>query len=268
MKVRKYMTDKEAKRYICETGHKMYKDKYVIATAGNISARVGEDAFWVTPTQTNKGNLTEDMLVKVDSEGNVIAGNDIPSSEMGMHLAVYKENPEINAICHAHPVYATSLAIAGLSIEKPILAEMVMQLNAVPLVPYYAYNSKELGEAIAKESKKHNGALLANHGVITWGFDLFEAYQKLEAIEHYAHIFITTDSIIKKANEIEANEVDALRKAKKAIDEKRKSINFKEMIKKTKEQEVNDKVEELEDVYRGFVNKFYARGGVKNKKND
>ncbi len=263
MKVRKYMTDKEAKRYICETGHKMYRDKYVIATAGNISVRVGENAFWVTPTQTNKGTLTEDMLVKIDQEGNVISGRDLPSSEVGMHLSVYKENPEINAVCHAHPVYATSLSIAGLSIEKPILAEMIMQLNAVPLVPYYAYDSEELGKAIANEAKVHNGALLANHGVITWGYDIFEAYQKLEAIEHYAHIFITTDSIIKKSNEIEAKEVDVLRKAKNAIDEKRKSFNFKEVVKRTKEQEVNEKVEEMEDVYRGFVNKFYARGSAK-----
>jgi len=250
-----YKSDREAKKQMCLIGKRMYDRRFVAANDGNISVRVSDNAIWVTPTQVSKGFLTEDMLVKIDMDGNILEGNYDVTSEIKMHLRIYKENENVKAVCHAHPIYATSFSIAGVALEKPILAEMIVQLGTVPVVEYSKPGTDEVPDNIAKYCKEYNGVLLANHGALTWGTDLIEAYHKMESIEHYSEILATTENIIKKYNELSKEQVSDLLEIKKKLEEEKLEKINNPKVKKARD--VNDKVEEVEDVYRDFVKKFY-----------
>ena len=131
-----FPSDYEAKQAILEVGRRMYMKNFVAANDGNISCKVSEDTIWCTPTGVSKGYMTDDMLVLMDLDGNVLKGNLKPSSEVKMHLRVYKENPKMNAVVHAHPPAATSYAIAGLPLNHAILTEAVMGIGEIPIAPY------------------------------------------------------------------------------------------------------------------------------------
>jgi L-fuculose-phosphate aldolase len=123
-----------------------------------------------------------------DLEGKKLAGDRNPSSEIQMHLEVYRQRPEIQAVVHAHPPIATAFAVAGIPLDRAVLAEVVTTLGSVPIAEYATPSTKELPEAVRKYVKAHDGMLLANHGALTLGADLFAAYYKMETIEHFAHI--------------------------------------------------------------------------------
>lgn len=206
----KYPSDFEAKKIILEIGKRMYNKGFVAANDGNISCKVGPNAIWTTPTGVSKGYMTLDMLVKTDLTGKVLIGNRKPSSEVKMHLRVYNENPDVMAVTHAHPPVATSFAIAGISLDKAVLPEAVVQLGSVPIAHYATPGSQEVPDSIAPYCKTHNGVLLANHGALTWGKDLIEAFYRLESLEYYATILMYTGSIIGRQNELSCSQVDEL----------------------------------------------------------
>jgi L-fuculose-phosphate aldolase len=206
----KYPSDFEAKKAIIEIGKRMYSKGFVAANDGNISCKVGPNTIWTTPTGVSKGYMTLDMLVKMDTSGKVLAGNRKPSSEVKMHLRVYEENPEVMAVTHAHPPVATSFAIAGISLDKAVLPEAVVQLGSVPVAHYATPGTQEVPDSIAPYCKTHNGVLLANHGALSWGKDVFEAFFRLESIEYYATILMYTEKIIEKQNELSCKQVDDL----------------------------------------------------------
>ena len=112
-----YISDAQAKQMILEVGRRMYQGGFVAANDGNISCKVGDNEIWATPTGVSKGFMTEDMLVKLDLDGNVLEGTHKPSSEIKMHLRVFKENPKVQGVVHAHPLTATAFACAGISLE-------------------------------------------------------------------------------------------------------------------------------------------------------
>lgn len=207
---KKYYSDFEAKKLICEIGKRIYNKGFVAANDGNISVKVGSNAIITTPTGVSKGFMTPDMMVKMDLSGNVISGNRKPSSEVKMHLRVYKENPEVNAVVHAHPPVATSFAVAGISLDKPIVPEAVILLGNVPVAPYATPGTEEVPESIAPYCKDHNAVLLANHGALTWGKDLIEAYYRMEALEHYSLMLMYTNNIINRANELNCSQISDL----------------------------------------------------------
>ena len=128
------------------------------------------------------------MMVVTDLDGNKIAGERKPSSEMQMHLEVYQQRPDIQAVVHAHPPVATAFAVAGIPLDRAVLAEVVTTLGSVPIAEYATPSTKELPEAVRKYVKAHDGMLLANHGALTLGSDVFAAYYKMETIEHFANI--------------------------------------------------------------------------------
>lgn len=196
---------------IIEVGKRMYGRGYVAANDGNISVRYGENAVWTTPTGVSKGYMTREMLVKVDLEGNVLAGTLAPSSELKMHLRVYHENAAIRAVTHAHPVVATSFAVAGVMLDRSILPEAIVNLGDVPVAVYATPGSEGVPDSIAPYCKDYNAVLLANHGALTWGRDLFEAYFRLESLEHYASILLNTDCVLKKCNDLTDRQVGELR---------------------------------------------------------
>lgn len=205
-----YYTDFEAKKWICEIGRRMYAKNFVAANDGNITVKVGPNAIWATPTGVSKGFMTPDMLVKLDLDGKVLAGRNKPSSEIKMHLRVYKENPEVRAVVHAHPIMATSYAIAGIELDKALSSEAVVLLGRVPVAPYALPGSQEVPDSIAPYCRDYNAVLLANHGALTWGKDLLEAYFRLESLEHYASMLMYTNEILKKANELSCSQVSDL----------------------------------------------------------
>ena len=173
---------------IVEVGRRLYARGYTASNDGNISARLDDRRLLMTPASVCKGFMNAQMMVITDMEGNKLAGERKPSSEMQMHLEVYRQRPEIQAVVHAHPPVATAFAVAGIPLDRAVLAEVVTTLGSVPIAEYATPSTKELPEAVRKYVKAHDGMLLANHGALTLGSDVFAAYYKMETIEHFANI--------------------------------------------------------------------------------
>ncbi len=216
-----YITEKQAKKAIIDIGQRMYVRNFVAANDGNISVKTADNEVWATPTGVSKGYMKKKMLVKVDLDGNVLEGSYRPSSELKMHLRAYRENPDIRAVCHAHPPICTCFAIAGIPLETPVLAEAIITLGDVPIAPYAELGSKEVPEVIATYCHTHNGILLVNHGAVTWGEDPYAAYYRLESMEYYANILLITGKILGRQNLLTGEQIDALLKMREKFGIKR-----------------------------------------------
>ena len=176
------------KREIVEVGRRVYQRGYVASNDGNISARLDDKRIVITPTGVSKGFMTPEDLIVLDMEGKVVSGIKKPSSEMFMHLSVYKHRPDIMSVCHAHPPYATGFAVAGIPLDKCILPEVVIVLGGIPIVEYGTPGTSEFFQPVLKIIDKYDAFLLANHGALTIGKDVVNAYHKMETLEHFAHI--------------------------------------------------------------------------------
>lgn len=205
-----YLTAKQARKAILDIGQRMYVRNFVAANDGNISIKTGDNEVWATPTGVSKGYMKKKMLVKVDLEGNLLEGTYRPSSELKMHLRAYRENPDIRAVCHAHPPVCTCYAIAGIPLSSPVLAEAVITLGDVPVAPYAELGSEAVPDVIAPYCHTHNGVLLANHGAVTWAEDPYAAYYRLESMEYYAKILLITDKILGRQNQLTKEQIEAL----------------------------------------------------------
>ena len=190
--MRRWPTDEEARRDILEVGRRMYARGFAAANDGNISARVADDAVWATPTAVSKGFMTEDMLVKLDLDGNVLAGERKPSSEVKMHLRLYRELPDIGGVVHAHPPVATTFAAAGIPLDRALLQESVVLLGVIPVAPYALPGSEALAESVVPFCRDYNGLLLEHHGAVAWAGDVIHAYYRLESIEYNATVAMYT----------------------------------------------------------------------------
>ena len=183
------MTPESARRAdIVEVGRRMYARRYTASNDGNISVRLGADRLLMTPKSVCKGFMTPDMMCVTDLDGRKLQGDRDPSSEMLMHLEVYRQRPDVQAVVHAHPPIATGFAVAGIPLDRAVLAEVLTTLGSIPIAEYATPSTSELPEAVRKYIKAHDGMLLANHGALTVGSDVFDAYYKMETIEHFAHI--------------------------------------------------------------------------------
>ncbi|MDR1389396.1 MAG: class II aldolase/adducin family protein [Treponema sp.] len=206
-----FLRDFEAKEQILEIGRRMYAKNYVAANDGNITCKTGPDTIWATPTGVSKGYMKAEELVKMRLDGTVIQQGPLkPSSEIKMHLRVYNENPEVCGVCHAHPPVSTSFAIAGISLDRAIYPEALVNLGTVPCVHYAAPGSQGIPDSVAPYCKSHNALLLANHGALAWGPTLLESWYRLESVEHYAMILMYTGNIIGKANVLSCDQVREL----------------------------------------------------------
>lgn len=181
-----YPTDQQAKEWLVEIGKRMYDQGYVVTNDGNISLKVSENEIWVTPTGVSKGFMTPDIMVKMNLQGDILEGNAKPSSEVKMHIRVFTENPNVNAVVHAHPVCATAFAIAGIPLEDPFMVESAIGLGVVPVARYATTGTQEVPDSIAPFCKEYGGVLLSNHGALTWGRDILQAYYRMETLENYA----------------------------------------------------------------------------------
>src|SRR5919206_2759006 len=183
------MDEQTARREIIRVGQLMYERSYVVSSDGNVSVRLDDGRVLATPTQTCKGRMTEEMLALTDLEGKPL--NDRrASSELAMHLLIYRERTEVRAVCHAHPPHGSAFAVAGLAIDQPILSEVILTLGCVPLAEYGTPSTDELTEAMRPFVKNHNALLMANHGAVAYGADVWQAFDRLETLEHTARIAI------------------------------------------------------------------------------
>jgi L-fuculose-phosphate aldolase len=181
-------TEQQLRADIVEIGRRLYARGYTASNDGNISVRLDGERLLMTPKSVCKGFMEPDMMCITDLDGRKLAGRRDPSSEMQMHLEVYRQRPDVQAVVHAHPPIATGFAVAGIPLDRAVLAEVVTTLGSVPIAEYATPSTKELPEAVRKYVKAHDGMLLANHGALTLGNDLYSAYYKMETIEHFAKI--------------------------------------------------------------------------------
>lgn len=168
---------------MCEIGRRAWARQLIDGTAGNFSCRLGSGRVLCTPTMTCKDQLTPDDLCVIDLDGHLLEGRRPASSEALMHLELYAADPTIGAIVHTHPPYATTLACMGRSPPVGVMPEGDIFLGSVPLIPYHTTGTREMGLAIRAFVSKCNGALLENHGAVTWGPDLETAYCLTETLE-------------------------------------------------------------------------------------
>lgn len=196
------------KNEILEVGRLLFEKRFVASNDGNLSIRVN-DSIIITPTSVSKGFLSVDNLVVVDLKGKIISGKSKPTSEILMHLEIYKRRPDIFAVCHAHPPYSTGFASAGIPLTKKILPEVIIALDSIPLVKYATPGTPELSKKMLPFIKKYDAILLQNHGVITMGSSLQNAYFKMETVEHFAWIYFIS-TLIGKPKELKRNEIKKL----------------------------------------------------------
>ena len=201
----------EVRKQICEIGKRIYDKGFCAANDGNISVKIAPNAFLCSPTGVSKGFMTPDMICKVDNTGKVLqAKNNLrPSSEMKMHLRVYDERPDVNAVVHAHPPYATSHAIVGLPLTEPIMPEAIITLGCVPIAEYGTPSTDEIPNAVAKYLQHYDAVLLENHGALSYSVDLMQAYFKMESLEFYAQLLFIS-KMLGKPQELDQQKVSRL----------------------------------------------------------
>ncbi|MCQ2436736.1 MAG: class II aldolase/adducin family protein [Clostridia bacterium] len=184
------VSEYEIKKQICDIGKRIYNRGMVAANDGNISVKLNDHEFLCTPTGVSKGFMTPEYICKVDEKGNVIQANPgfKPSSEIKMHMRVYEKRPDVKSVVHAHPMYATSFAIAGIPLTQPIMPEAVIALGCVPIAEYGCPSTNEIPDAVEKYLQYFDAVLLANHGALTYSDSLLAAYLKMESVEFYAQL--------------------------------------------------------------------------------
>jgi L-fuculose-phosphate aldolase len=186
---------REQREQLVRIGKLLHENCFVAATDGNLSVRLEDGSILATPTAMSKGMMEPDDMVIVDAEGNRRSGTRNVSSEIGMHLMIYRTRPDVRAVVHAHPVTATGFAAAGMALDQPLLSEAVCSLGAVPLARYATPGTPELAESLLPLVADYDAILMANHGVVTYAEDLLRAYMKMETVEHFAKVMLVTHQL-------------------------------------------------------------------------
>ena len=212
---------------ICQVGKLLYDRGYVAANDGNISVKVAENRLLITPSGVSKGRMTPEMLLLTDLDGHVLEGDRHPSSEGKMHFAVYRNRPDVGAVVHAHPAVATAFAVCRRGLETPYLAELVVGLGTVPCTKSFAMlSTDEVPESVIPYLAEHHALLLANHGALTWGSSLWEAFDRMEVVEHTAKIVLNAEMLGDPAalSETEVSRLESLQGMYQKLREKRENI--------------------------------------------
>jgi L-fuculose-phosphate aldolase len=194
---------------IVEAGRRLYNRGFVASNDGNISARLDDSRIIMTPKSVSKGFMTPDMMVIVDYSGKKVSGDRDASTELPMHLEIYRERPDAKAVVHAHPPTATGFAVAGIPLTRAVLAEVITTLGSIPIAEYGTPSTAELPDAVRRYIKAHDGMLLANHGAVTCGPDVMAALFKMETIEHFAKISLVA-RMLGREHLISRDEVERL----------------------------------------------------------
>ena len=202
-------SEEQIRADIVECGRRLWHRGFVASNDGNISVRLDDQRLITTPTAVSKGFMTPEMMVITDLDGRKISGERSASSELKMHLEVYKHRPDVRAVVHAHPPTATGFAVAGIPLDRAVLAEVITTLGSIPIAEYATPSTEELPAAVRRYIKAHDGLLLANHGALAVAGDVYAAYYRMETIEHFATISLVARTLGRE-NLLSRGEVDRL----------------------------------------------------------
>ena len=203
------MNHHEAIQSMIDVGRRLDQLGYVPATDGNISMRLSPREIVATVSGVKKGLLTSRDFVVIDPDGQVIRGAGRPSTEIQMHLRIYRDRADAMAVVHAHPPTATGFAVAGIPLTACILPEVVATIGSVPLAPYATPSTADLPESIAPLIRDHDAVLLANHGVVVFGPTLFDAANRMETVEQFARILFVATTL-GQVNRLTGSQVDQI----------------------------------------------------------
>jgi L-fuculose-phosphate aldolase len=188
-------SDERVRREIVQICRRLYERGLIAGGEGNVSARLPNGQVLITPAGASKIDVREHELAVVNESGTPVAGSPRASSELGMHLRIYKTRPDVHAVVHAHPPFATAFAVAGLDLMPAVLPEVLVQLGGVPLAPYATPGTPALADAIEPYLQHHDAILMANHGATAFGSTLSIAHQRMETLEHAAHILFSARAL-------------------------------------------------------------------------
>lgn len=184
-------SEQKARQELVEVARLCYSRGYICGVEGNFSIRFAEDKVLTTPRGTCKARIEPNDLIVTDLKGNVLGHSSTkPSTELQMHLTAYEERPDARAVVHAHPTVAVGFTVAGVSLSKCILPEVVCTLGHVPVAPYATPSTEEVSNSIRDVIRTHDALVLDHHGALTVGSDIWDAYYKLETIEHHAQTLL------------------------------------------------------------------------------
>ena len=188
------MDEKQAREDIAEVARLTYARGYICGCEGNFSVRLSADLVLTTPRGICKGRLQPEDLILCDLDGKPVkqasSNGGKPSTELDMHLTAYRVRPDIGAVVHAHPTAAVGFTVAGMSLTPCILPEVVCTLGTIPTAPYATPSTDEVSKAIADIVKQYDALMMDHHGALTVGKDIWEAYFKLETLEHHAQTLL------------------------------------------------------------------------------
>lgn len=201
------------RRELARLGKRLYKLGFTPATSGNLSVRLDSKFVLATPTGVSKSSLSKEDMVIVDLDGKQYSGSRKVTSEIGMHLAVYNRRPDVSAVVHSHPPVATAFACAGRALDQPLCSEAIMTIGAVPLARYATTGTDEVADSLAEFIPEHDAILMANHGVVTYGKSLMDAFMKMETVEHFAQITLIVGQL-GSASPIQKDKLAALLNAR------------------------------------------------------
>lgn len=205
------MDEKMIKDQICDVCHRMWQLGWIAANDGNITVKLDDGNFLVTPAATSKSFITPEMIIKIDKDGNVLEGAEgyKPSSEALMHFRCYEKRDDVGAVVHAHPPTATAFAVAHIHMDDYIMPEAVLALGAVPVADYGTPSTSEVPDSIEPYLDEHDAILLENHGALTMGVDLLTAYYRMESLELWAKISLNA-RLLGGAKELSRENIDTL----------------------------------------------------------
>lgn len=205
------MDDTCLREQICEVCRRMWRQGFAAANDGNVSAKLREGLYLVTPSGYSKIDITPDMLLTVGPGGEILQGPEglRPSSEIRLHLLCYREREDVGGVVHAHPPAATGFAVAHQPLDRRSTIESVLTLGSVPLTPYATPSTEEVPEAVRPYVQDHDAFLLANHGALTVGVDVATAHARMETLEHWARVTLAA-RLLGGEQEIPAEQAERL----------------------------------------------------------
>ena len=196
MPTQRYLGQEEQlRRQLVRFSRLLSRVGFVPGTSGNLSVRLDSESLLVTPTGMSKGMVKADDMVIVDPKGCLLAGTRQVTSEIGTHLAIYEGRSDVAAVVHAHPAMATAFACSGRALDEILCQEAVMTLGCVPLARYAATGTKEVAASLSPYLAEHDAILLANHGAVSYGATLLEAFLRMETVEHLAHVALVAHQL-------------------------------------------------------------------------
>ena len=173
---------------ICEIGKLCYAKGFIVGADGNLSARLADGTILITPAGAMKGFLSPPQLAHVDLEGRTLDGGPRASTETAIHLVSYCERPEMRAVLHCHPPHAVALTLAGIDMQIPLIPEIIVTIGGIPTAPFATPGTDELPNSIQAIVRCSDTVVMQNHGSVTLGSNLLDAFKKLDMLEHTAKI--------------------------------------------------------------------------------